>query len=154
MARDDGAGMSPMEQPPTGEEAGTQNKTKDGTGGVPDRKAEVLGLLISPKFPPHFIVAQHFPSSSQGEFPISLPQNLSNQKASTSLAQIPGRNLFGETLTFPLQLTSRVSIAVSLSRLPEWSPAALLLADFSLPVVLYSLSFPSFAILSPSPQSH
>lgn len=96
VAKDDGGDMSPMDQPPTGEEAGTQNKTKDGTGGVPDRKAEVLGLLISPKFPPHFIVAQHFPSSSQGEFPISLPQNSSNQKASTSLAQIPGRNLFGE----------------------------------------------------------
>lgn len=113
-----------MEQPPTGEEAGTQNKTKDDTGGVPDRKAEVLGLLISPKFPPHFIVAQHFPFSSQGEFPISLPQNSSNQKASTSLAQISGRNLFGETLTSPLQLTSRVSIAVSLSHLPEWSPVS------------------------------
>lgn len=61
MARDDGGGMSPVKLPSAGKEVGTQNGTKDGTGGVPDRKAEVFGLLISPKFPQHFIVAQHFP---------------------------------------------------------------------------------------------
>lgn len=85
MARDDGGAKSPAEQLPNWKEVGTQNGTRDGTGGVPDRKAEILGLLISPKFPQHFIVAQHFPSSLRREFPISLPPNSSSQKAATSL---------------------------------------------------------------------
>lgn len=45
MARDDGGGMNPMEQPGTGKRDGAQVEV---TGGVPNRKAEVFGFLNSP----------------------------------------------------------------------------------------------------------
>lgn len=48
-----------------------------------------MGFLISPKFPQDFIVAPHSPSSPHGEFPISLPQNSSGQRASTSFVPLP-----------------------------------------------------------------
>lgn len=100
-----------------------------------------MGLLISPKFPQHLIVAQHFPSSLQTEFPISLPLNSSSQKAATSLPHFASD---AASMRTPGQVTSIVSIAVSLSHQPEWSPGALLsfLTDTPLPGVLYSLGFP------------
>lgn len=52
-------------------------------------KQKYLGFLIPPRFPQDFIVAPHFPSTPHREFPISLPQNSSGQRASTSLVPLP-----------------------------------------------------------------
>ena len=69
-------------------------------------KQKYLGVLISPKFPQDFIVAPHFPCSPHREFPISLPQNSSGQRASTSFVPLtapapPKRSLFREAISSP-----------------------------------------------------
>lgn len=56
---------------------------------TPRGKQKYLGFLIPPRFPQDFIVAPHFPSTPHREFPISLPQNSSGQRASTSFVPLP-----------------------------------------------------------------